>query len=156
MAAILKTDLHSKLEHWKLSLRCANANSISRRRRKQEKHIFRDLRHLIFQVSVISCCKTEPTNRKIKLVDIRRISVRTEPRWRRLTRNDVICKRKISIGLRPRSIYFLMHYCNFKYQSYESTDSNNKRSWRLTNNGSCLHNNGIYVCSGNANDNKGQ
>jgi hypothetical protein len=37
MAAILKTDLYSKLEHWKLSLRCANANSISRRRKKQEK-----------------------------------------------------------------------------------------------------------------------
>jgi hypothetical protein len=30
MAAILKTDLYSKLErleHWKLSLRCSNANS---------------------------------------------------------------------------------------------------------------------------------
>jgi hypothetical protein len=39
MAAILKTDLYSKLErlgHWKLSLRCANANSISRRQRKQK------------------------------------------------------------------------------------------------------------------------
>ena len=60
MAAILKTDLYSKLERlehwkpcWKLSLRCANANSISRRRKKQEKQIFR-LRHLIFQVSVIN------------------------------------------------------------------------------------------------------
>jgi hypothetical protein len=66
MAAILKTDLYCKLErleHWKLSLRCANANSISRRRkqktenRKQKtenrKQIIRDLRHLTFQVSVI-------------------------------------------------------------------------------------------------------
>jgi hypothetical protein len=63
MAAILKTDLYSKLErleYWKLSLRCANANSISRRRKKQEKtgkdrkkQIFRVLRHLTFQVSVI-------------------------------------------------------------------------------------------------------
>ena len=38
MAAILKTDLYSKLErleHWKLSLRCANANSISRRRKQK-------------------------------------------------------------------------------------------------------------------------
>jgi hypothetical protein len=53
MAAILKTDLYSKLErleHWKLSLRCANANSISRRRKQK----MRDLRHLTFQVSVIS------------------------------------------------------------------------------------------------------
>jgi hypothetical protein len=45
--AILKTDLYSKLEHSKMSLRCANANSISRRRKKQEKtgknQIFRDL-----------------------------------------------------------------------------------------------------------------
>ena len=51
MAAILKTDLYSKLErleHWKLSLRCANANSISRRRKQK----IRDLRHLTFQVSV--------------------------------------------------------------------------------------------------------
>jgi hypothetical protein len=56
MAAILKTDLSSTLErlkHWKLSLRCPNANSISRRRKTQEKQIFRDLRHLTFQVSVI-------------------------------------------------------------------------------------------------------
>ena len=37
MAAILKTDLYSKLEHWKMSLRYADANSISRRRRKQKK-----------------------------------------------------------------------------------------------------------------------
>ena len=58
MAAILKTDLYSKLErlgHWKLSLRqprtqgiclrCANANSISRRQRKQktEKEGFKTL-----------------------------------------------------------------------------------------------------------------
>ena len=59
MAAILKTDLYSKLErleHWKLSLRCANANSISRRRKQKtenRKQIIRDLRHLTFQVSVI-------------------------------------------------------------------------------------------------------
>ena len=60
MAAILKTDLYSKLErleHWKLSLRCANANSISRRRKQKtenRKQIIRDLRHLTFQVSVIN------------------------------------------------------------------------------------------------------
>ena len=46
MAAILKTDLYSKLKHWKLSLRCANANSISRRRKNQKKQKIRDLRHL--------------------------------------------------------------------------------------------------------------
>ena len=65
MAAILKTDLYSKLEqleHWKLSLRCANANSISRRRKQKtenRKQIIRDLRHLTFQVSVIIQFYTE-------------------------------------------------------------------------------------------------
>jgi hypothetical protein len=41
MAAILITDLYSKLErleHWKLSLRCDNANSISQQRKKQGKN----------------------------------------------------------------------------------------------------------------------
>jgi hypothetical protein len=41
MAAILTTDLYSKLErleHWKLSLRCDNANSISQQRKKQGKN----------------------------------------------------------------------------------------------------------------------
>ena len=37
-----------------LSLRCANANSISRRRKQKT----RDLRHLTFQVSVIRYTKT--------------------------------------------------------------------------------------------------
>ena len=37
MAAILKTDLYSKLEQLETDTSCANTNSISRRRTKQEK-----------------------------------------------------------------------------------------------------------------------
>jgi hypothetical protein len=71
MAAILKTDLYSKLErleHWKLSLRCANANSISRRRKQKtenRKQIIGDLRHLTFQVSVIRSYISQDTAARV-------------------------------------------------------------------------------------------
>ena len=57
MAAILKTDLYSKLErlkHWKLSLRCANANSILDDEKHRKNRYLGSVKHLTFQVSVIT------------------------------------------------------------------------------------------------------
>jgi hypothetical protein len=60
MAAILKTDLYSKLErleHWKVETKPAkhklDLSTTKKPRKKQENpQIIRDLRHLTFQVSV--------------------------------------------------------------------------------------------------------